>query len=201
MTINYPLDIPNAPGQSAIQLIEVNRCAITHSPSTLQAQVYEYGGQGWGLRISIDPLTRAQAQPWMAFLSALYGRKGTFRYGDVLFASPLGLAGGSPRVMGANPVGTSLPTDGWVPNQIALRAGDMFQIDNSLYRCLFDAHANDSGEVAIDVWPMLRQHADNSVIITSSPKGIFRLTSNENDWQTTDDTKLYSIEFEAEEAL
>lgn len=201
MAITYPLSFPATPKHSSIRWIESNNIAIATSSYTLQRQTYDYGIGAWAIDVSIDPLTRAEAAPWMAFLSALRGQLGTFLYGDELCKEPQGAGGGTPRVKGNGQSGFALITDGWPNNTLVLKAGDYIQIDQRLYRVLTDSTSNGSGEVTLDIWPHLKVHADNTLLVLSSPKGLFRLDSNTITTQNTNRTQLYDISFSAVEAL
>ncbi len=200
MTISYPVTPPSSPTPSSVKWTELNVVGVAASPYTLQRQVFEWDGGAWGLDVSFDPMDRAQAQPWIAFLSSLRGPVGTFYFGDELLKTPLGASGGTPKVKGASQTGYTLDTDGWPNSTLVLKAGDMFQIDNALYRNVKDATTNSSGEVTLDVWPYLRTHSDNANIITSSPKGVFRLTDNAIETQDAGRDMLWRIDFKAIEA-
>jgi hypothetical protein len=202
MTISFPITPPSDPKPSSVIWYESNVCAISTSEFTLQSQVQEYDGSGWMIEVAIDPLDRLEAQPWMAFLSALRGRRGTFYFGDTLMASPLGAAGGTPKVNGAGQGGGfTLATDGWPNNTLVLKAGDFIQVDTSLYRVLADATSNGSGAVTLDVWPRVRTHADNADVVTSNCKGLFRLTMDRVPVTNAGRDQKYPISFSAEEAL
>lgn len=201
MSISYPISPPSSPKPSAVRWTERNVIGVSASPYSLQSQVYDWGGSGWALQVSIDPLLRSEAQPWIAFLSALRGSYGTFLFGDELFSAPLGTGAGTPRVNGANQHGLSLVTDGWGTSQVVLKAGDLFQIDNSLYRALTDTTSDGSGNATINIFPHAKGHADNSSIVTSSPKGLFRLADNSIPTQDANRNQTYNISFSAVEAL
>lgn len=201
MSISYPLSIPTSPKPSAVRWFEINVVGQSISPYTLQRQVYEWPGSAWGIQVAIDPLTREEAANWIAFLSALRGTRGTFYFGDILFSAPRGTGSGTPKVNGANQTGFSLVTDGWANNSGVLKAGDMLQIDNALYRNLTDVTSDGSGNATLDIWPRLRGHADNSNIVTSNPKGVFRLNDNNVTTQDAGRNQVYNISFQAAEAL
>lgn len=201
MSISYPLSLPSSPAPMTTRWIEVNIIGNSVSPYTLQRQVYEWSGSAWAIQVGFEPLTRDEAQPFIAFLSQLRGSKGTFLFGDEIFKTPLGSVGGTPRVNGSNQSGYSLVTDGWNNSTLVLKAGDMFQIDNNIYRNLTDATTNGSGQVTLDVFPRLKSHADNSLIVTSNPKGIFRLTDNQINTQEANSQEFYNITFSAVEAI
>lgn len=201
MAINYPLNFPSGLAPSSVRWYETNVVVTTASQFTLQRQTYEFDGSGWGLEITYDPLYRSEAQPLIAFLSSLRGTRGTFLFGDTLFSTPLGTGAGTPKVKGAGQTGFTLETDGWSNNQLVLKAGDLFQIDQRLYRNLTDATSDGSGNATLDIWPRLRGHGDNADIVVTSPKGLFRLS--EPVVLTMDGTRnqLFPITFAAVEAL
>jgi len=201
MTISYPISAPTLPKHSSIRWIERNNVGISESPISFKQDVFDWDADKWIIQVSIDPLTREEAAPWSAFLSALKGRRGTFLYGDILTASPQGLGGGTPKVNGNLQTGRVLITDGWPNSTLVLKAGDRFQVNNSLYKVLSDATTNGSGQVSIDVWPSLRAHADNADLILSNPKCIFRLTDNSPSPDDLDRSQAWNFSFEAEEAL
>lgn len=200
--IVYPLFIPSATEtrESSIQLIAGNVVAVSTSPYTMQTTVYDYEAETWGLKVSINPLTREEAQPWVAFLSALRGRVGTFLFGPALFRTPLGAGTGVPLVNGANQTGRELVTDGWTANTVVLEAGDLFQIDLRLYMSLKQVTSNGSGQATIDVFPRVKAHADNSALILENPKGLWRLNSSTVPLIDAGESGLLNINFEAEEA-
>lgn len=200
MTISYPVTAPTSVTPDSVTMLMGNANSVGESPYTAKTQVYQYDGDWWGIEVSYPVLTREEAAVVMGFLASLRGRQGTFLWGPTLFASPQGAAGGTPRVNGASQTGYSIATDGWTPSAIALKAGDFFEIDSTLYMAVADATANGSGAVTIDIWPSLRGHADNAVIVTESPVGTFRLLDSVTRLVDSPDTKLHSITFQAKEA-
>jgi hypothetical protein len=201
--INYPLYPPTneKTTESSFSLIAANVVGVNQSPYTFNSQIYDYNSETWGLKVSINPLTRAEAQPWIAFLTALRGRRGTFMFGPVIMGEPLGTGSGVPVVASANQTGRELLTSGWAYSQLVLQKGDLMQIDQSLYMVLSDVTSGAEGLATIDVFPQLRIHANQAQIILSAPKGIFRLTSNTVPVLDVSETGLFNINFEAEEAL
>lgn len=178
-----------------------NAVAVSNSPFSFASQAQHWGGEAWAIEVAIDPQYRVDAAPWIAFFGQLRGKFGTFYFGDTLMGTPQGGVGGTPRVNGANQTGYTVITDGWTSSRLVLKAGDFFQIDNSLYQVTVDATTNGSGQVTIDCWPSLRGHADNASIITNHPLGVFRLTESVIRAIEAPSTQLYSISFTAEEAL
>lgn len=201
MTITYPLTFPTTPAPSQVEWIQRHAVKIQRNPFTLEAQIYQHDGEAWAVNVSYDPLYRSEAAPLIAALMSLRGPVGTFLFGDVLLNAPRGTGGGSPRVNGASQTGIVLVTDGWTAGQTVLKAGDFFQIDYALYQALQDVTANGSGQASIDVWPRLRAHEDNAVIVTASPKVILRLSESSITPISADRDGLYNIAFTAEEAI
>jgi hypothetical protein len=201
MAITYPLTPPSSIKPSTVRWIENNGIGISVSPYTAQQQVFDWSSAFWSVEVSIDPQYKDDAADWVAFLSALRGQKGTFYFGDTLFATPRGTGAGVPKVNGASQVGFTLNTKGWTAGSLVLKAGDMFQIGTSLYRNQTDATADGSGNVTLDIFPNAKGHANDSSIITSNAKGVFRLTSSEISTQYGDRNGLFPIGFSAVEAL
>lgn len=201
MTISYPLTPPSTPAPVREEWFALSAVSISASPFTFQSQVLAHAGDAWGVSLTFPVMTRAQAAPWMAFLASLRGKRGTFLWGDVLQASPQGAGTGTPLVKGASQTGYTVITDGWTNSTLVLKAGDHFQIDNSLYMNLVDATSDGSGNLTLDIWPSLRGHANDAALDLSSPKCLMRLLENQVRVNVTDDSRYYSIAFAAEEAL
>lgn len=201
MAISYPVTPPTSPKPSSVRWTEINVVGTALSQYTLQKQVYDWGGDAWQIDVELDPLTRAEASPWIAFLSSLRGQNGTFTFGSTLFATPQGTVTGTPLLNGGSQEGLlTITTDGWSNSTLVLKAGDMFGIGSNLYRALTDTTSDGSGNATIEIWPRLRSHADNAPIIVSNPVGTFRLIENAIVTQDEARTGLYNITFSAIEA-
>jgi hypothetical protein len=202
MTISYPIECPTTLKPGNVRWSVTTAVSLSVSPSTFQTTKYEYDGEGWVLDVSYPPLTRAEAAPFFGFLAALRGQGGTFLFGDTLLRVPQGTGAGTPLVKGANQIRTKvLQTDGWGASQTVLKAGDFFQIDNRLYMTLTDVESDALGNAGIDIFPKLRNHADNAPLILTDPKGMFRLAGDQQSVVDANNTKLFSIAFQAVEAL
>lgn len=199
MAISYPVTPPSSPTHSSIKWIERNVVGITENPFTLQQTVFEYDGSGWAIEVSFDPMTRTEFEPWSAFLSKLHGPLGRFYYGDRLRKNIQGSGGGTPVINGASQTEFTLVTDGWPNNTQVLKAGDMIGIENVLYKNLEDVTSDGSGNATLEVWPRLRDHADNTAIDYTEPTGIFRLANTEVE-TIEDRNQLYRLAFSAIEA-
>lgn len=202
MTISYPLTCPTALKPGATRWQAASAVTLSVSPTTYQTTKYEYDGESWAVDVSYPPLNRQEAAPFFAFLASLRGQNGTFLFGDTLLSQPLGTAGGTPLVKGANQNGSKeLLSDGWTAEQVVLKGGDFIQIDQRIYMVLQDVTSDGSGNATIDVFPRLRAHLDNASIVTSNPKGLFRLADDQITVVEAGNTQLFNISFKAIEAL
>jgi hypothetical protein len=200
--ISYPITIPltATTRESAVTLIASTVIGVSQSPYTFSTQVYDHDTDAWQLRVSINPLTRAEAQPWIAFLTALRGRRGTFMFGPAIFREPLGSGSGVPVLTGSPSARRTITTSGWTPSQTVLQAGDLFQLDDRLYMALLDVASDASGNATIETFPKIRaSHAAGTALVLTDPKGIFRLTSNVVPVLDCSETGLFNVNFEAEE--
>lgn len=206
MAVTFPLAIPTNKGLAKIRLTANNVVGVSQSPFTAKQQVYKYTGQFWEADISLPPMKRADAEYWISFLLKLNGSYGTFLLGDPNGATARGVATGTPLVKGANQTGADLITDGWTPNTTGiLKAGDYIQLGTGstslLHKVLDDVNSDGSGNATLTLWPDLRTApSDNAAIVVSSPKGVFRLTANQQAWDINEAT-FYGITFGAREAI
>lgn len=209
MTISYPLDIPTNLGIANITFSPESAVTISQSPFTYQQQVLTHQGQRWAASVTLPPMRRQDAEPWVAFLLSLKGQVGTFLLGDPNGKQPQGSASsnaGTPLVKGAGQTGSTLIIDG-LPTSVTgyLLAGDYIQLgaagSASLYKVLTDVNTNSSGEATLDIWPNLRSSPlDNATVVVTNTKGKFRLKSNIQSWQINE-ASSYGISFDCVEAL
>ncbi len=201
MTISYPVTPPASPVPAAIELVPTSTTGVSISPYTAQHQVYQYPAAVWRMSVTLPPMTRSAAEPWIAFLLSLNGRAGTFTMGDVTGRVPRGTVPGTPVVNGASQTGATLATTGWTASQTGvLLAGDYIQVGTNLYRNLTDADSDGSGQATLDIWPRLRTSpADTAAITTSNTTGIWRLLSDEMPYQPGN--PFYRVAFSCIEAL
>lgn len=205
MAITYPLTFPSI-GIRSMNIRARNVVGISASPFTGQQQVYKHQGQWWEAEVTLPPMKRADAEQVVAFLLSLNGVYGTFLLGDPANTSPRGVGTGTPLVYGADQTGSELITDGWTTSTTGiLKAGDWIQLGSGsatrLYKVLADANSDGSGIATIDIFPSLRSSpADNAQVTKSSPKGQWRLSSNDTNW-SIDEASVYGITFACVEAL
>lgn len=206
MTITFPLPLPAFPENSTVQITPLNTVAVLDAPHSLKQQVQRFGGQLWSAEIELPDMPRAVAAPWTAFLLAMGGRYGTVLVGDPAAPAPLGAATGTPLVDGASQSGGTLATKGWSASVTGiLKAGDYIQLGSGaatrLHQVIEDADSDSGGLANLTLWPDLRESpADGAAIVSQSPKGTFRLTSNDSGW-TTDARGLYGVTLSLIEAV
>ena len=201
----YPLTLPAGIGvvSSSWRLQRV----ISESQSifTGAQQSYEHPGAWWEGEITFEPMRRATAAPLQAFLAELRGKLGTFLYSDPDALSLLGV-GGTITVNGGGQTGNTLNVDGMTTstNNI-LKPGDYFQLGSGSTRTLHMAtqalNSNGGGAGVLTFEPAIKiSPADNSAVVISSPKGIFRLVENNSGW-TSDFSSIQQITIAFKEAI
>ncbi len=207
MPATYPLTPPSTPGPATARILARSTVAVSESPFTLQQQTQEFAGQRWELDLAFPPMERGPAEAWIAFQLLLRGRRGTFLYPPPGGKSPRGIATGTPLVNGGGQTGDQLVTDGWTPSQTGiLLAGDFLQLGSGstarLYKVIEDASSDGGGNATLRLWPDLRSPAvaNDSPIVVQTPKGLWRLASNEAPWDLSV-AMHYGIAFGAQEAL
>ena len=209
MAETYPLTFPSHTGVASVTLSAEDVVGINTSPFTLQQQVVRHAGARWSAAITIPPTKRSHAEYWNAFMLRLRGQFGTFLLGDPNAATPRGsaaTAAGTPLVNGASQTGNELAIDGLPASATGyLLAGDYIQLGSGstarLYKVLEDVDTNASGEATLNLWPDLRSSpANDAAVVVTSAKGVFRLNSNEANWDINN-AGFYSISFAAVEAL
>lgn len=203
MPTTFPVTLP-ATAPRRINIRQKSVVAVGESPYTLEVQTQRHQGQVWLLEVEWPPMPRATAEAMVAALCSLNGREGTFLFGDTANKTPRGTATGTPLVNGAAQSGEDLATDGWT-NSITgiLKAGDWVQLGSSstarLHKVLADANSNGSGQATLTLWPRISPvatPADNSAVVISSPKGVFRLLADGQDW-SIDALQIYGLTLSA----
>jgi hypothetical protein len=204
MATTFPVTIP-AQGARRVRIRQRSVVAVGQSPFTLEQQVQRHQGQCWVLEVDYPPLSRDSAESLIAALTSLNGREGTFLFGDLANPTPRGAATGTPLVNGASQSGEDLATDGWSAGVTAiLKAGDWIQLgtgsNSRLHKLLSDSNSNGSGQATLALWPRISPvatPADNSAVVTSSPKGVFRLLSDGQGWDL-ELARIYGLSISAE---
>jgi hypothetical protein len=206
MSLSYPLTLPTDKLPREIVIRARSVVGVSESPFNLAQQVQAMSGERWEADVMFPPIrTRALADDLIGFLTALNGQEGTFLMGDPVNTSPRGGWAGSPLVKGAHAARVKTVTiDGLTIGTTAKR-GDWVQFGTGsgthLHKVVQDGTANGSGEIALEIWPGLREAlADNATITITSTKGLFRLASNVREY-TVGLAQTYGIKFSCVEAL
>lgn len=202
MAINYPLTFP-IDNLKEVKLMAIQKVGLTRAVFSMQTQVVLHSGNSWGAEIVLPVMKKENADKWTSFILSLKGRYGTFYLYDPLAQTPAGSAIGSPLVDGANQLGYELLTNGWGADEEGLLLpGDKIQIGVRLYQVLNQVDSNSSGEATLDIWPNLRESpADEALIITERPQGIFRLAEEEFQISQFNEAHIFDISFKCVEAI
>jgi len=203
MATSFPVTLSST-GLRRLRIRQNSVVALGRSPYTLEHQVQRHQGQQWMMDAEFAPMDRATAEALIAGLCSLNGREGTFLFGDVN-TTPRGTATGTPLVKGASQTGEDLETDGWTTGVTGiLKAGDWIQLGTGstsrLYKVLADANSDGSGEATLTLWPRIttaNSPSNDAAITTASPKGVFRLLTDGQDWDIGLAT-LYGVSISAE---
>lgn len=205
----YPLSIPAEPymDSAVITMNFVN--ASSASIYNYMENRARHAGERWVIDASFPPMTREEAEEWIAFGLKLRGSFGTFLFGIPDDFEQWGNASDSsvPKVKGAGQTGYSLVIDGVLPISTAQvwKKGKTFQIgtglSSRLYKLVEDAATNGSGEVTLNFVPKLRSSpADNADVNFVDPKGLFRRTDSSVSWSVQEGME-YGIELKAIEVV
>lgn len=204
----YPLSLPATPAPVSSRFALRRAVALAESPFTGQQQTYEWPLALWTAEIKLPPMKRSTAAEWQAFFMKLHGRRGTFLLGDPDSKNPRGAISlsATPTLNSSVAIGDYDVSIAGVGNSIvAFKAGDYIQIGSAstakLYMITADATSNGSGVVSVSVEPTIKATASGGAAVTFiSPKGVFRMNTNELGWDA-DHVSKYGITFSATEAL
>ena len=205
------IDTPTSIGFAEIELTANNAVAISQSPFTFATQTHVYPGQMWQANVSIPPVIRELAEPWVAFLVSLRGPTNRFLLGDPMGAEPRGSVSGD-TVLVRNDEGGNLNraakvrVDGFTTGQTGLLLpGDYIQLGAAstatLHKVLNSVDSDGSGIAEIDVWPYLRRDlTDDEPVTYLNARGLFRLAPGQQNW-SINNSNVYGISFQAMEAI
>jgi hypothetical protein len=179
--------------------------AVTTSPFSLQSSYYTWAGADlWSAQVSLKPMTRVQAAPWIAFLMELRGRQNCFLLGDPLATAPRGTITGSPVVSGTNLPGSQpLNCSGFTPGPQFL-PGDYINVRDPsggtrLYCVLDNVAADIHGNAAISIWPSIRETPTSGQALGyTNCQGLFKLADNSRQWSEEYDG-IFTISFKCVE--
>lgn len=210
MPVSYPAEVPTS-GVTSISWTNTTASLISRSPFTFQGQSQNYPGAIRYARISVENLSREDAEDWVGFLDSLHGTKGTFLFGDPMAAVPMGTARGTALVRTVDGVNRdrisakNVPTTGSGLN--FLKRGDWIQLgtglDSRLYKVARFVHKNNNTGTTggIYVWPAFRVLPSVDDTITfENPKGLFRRSSGTFDYSEENGCR-YNLSFDCEEVI
>jgi hypothetical protein len=195
MAVSYPISTPTDIGIAEIQLTATNAIAVSRSPFTFATQVHAYSGEMWSASVTIPPVRKDLAEPWVAFLLSLRGQYGTFLLGDPNMTSPQGTATSATITGSLGDRSVSVSMSG------TLKAGDYLQLGSSGSARLHKVLADKSGNGTLEIWPALRANYSSASATLTNAKGVFRLAGNSTDWAISNNSNAYGIQFEAMENI
>ncbi len=205
MTISYPIQLPTDPTYADVTFGLVSHTTVFSSNLTRYEQVLERPGAIWAANFRLPPMKDPEKlRPWIAALTSLRGRFGTFLAGDPLGETPRGTPTGTPVVDGAGQTGRKLNTKGWTPSSTGnLMAGDYIELNGRLHMLTLDApDATGGGQIAgMTIEPPLRESpTNNTPVKTVGCRVRMRLGDDRVTWDIGE-AMITGLAFEAVEAL
>lgn len=179
-TLTWPTSLPRPSGLTFS--LRPNSQAF-QSPLTKSTQTMEMPGARWVAVVTWSELIKPEIRALRAFLAKLRGRAGRVYLWDMSLETPDGIATGTPLVMGAAQVGSSLVTDGWTNSVTGiLLTGDYIGVNGELKTLVSDADSDAGGQATLVFEPPLRTSpADNAAITLIKPTCTFRLLDDDQD--------------------
>lgn len=200
--ITYPLALPTVRAPRATRFELRYLVGAGSSPFSGITQVHDWGGRVWAFEAQYGPMSRAHFDEFLAFFAKLRGRYGTFLAGDWDRRTPRGSISGSPLIDGAGQTGNLIAVKGLAESTSGLwLPGDPIQIGYRLHIAVASVASDSSGMANVQIEPELRESpADETPIIYSAPKGLFRLAGNSVPWDS-DAAAAHGFTISAIEAL
>lgn len=175
-----PLEFPDV-GIQNVQMRLRRSVAVAESPFSFDQQVHDFGGARWEAEVTLEPLSFADSRKVDAFLIALKGRSGTFRFGNPKHSLGYSATTAQQRGIGSETItatGDSIP------------AGVYFSLGNYLH--ILTQDFNGSGSMVFQ--PPLKEVVPNSTTVNfTSPKSLWRLASNDIGWSQSATFTSYTI--------
>lgn len=205
---NPPLvELPESACANGVIMTMTNAVGSNASPFTYEEQTFKWPGQIWSIDFTLpDLVSQRTASEWVAFGLKLEGSWGRFLMGDPARKQPMGVATGTPLVMGAGQEGGTLLVDGFTPDTPnILMKGDYIQLGSGLsarLHCMVeDANSDAMGRAVLQFQPEMRYSpADNLPVIVRNAKGVFKMQSNSFSWRVRP-RKIYNMNFKAVEVV
>lgn len=194
MAISYPINTPTSIGFANVEFTASNAVAVSSSPFTFKQQVHTYAGQMWSASVTIPPVRKDLAEPWVSFLLSLRGQTGTFLLGDPNNTSPQGTA------TSANISGDAGDSSVSVNMLGSLLAGDYIQLGTGDDTTLHKVLVSRTGNGTLEIWPALRKTRTSAPVTLTNTKGLFRLAGSQQSWAIGDNS-AYGIQFDCMEVI
>ena len=196
MTISYPLTMPTTPAFQTQNWSLQRAVGVSESPFTGVQQTVEFDYAKWKAVVQLPPQRRDTAQSWIAFLTKLHGRRGTFFLGDADQKTPRGSVSGTITIGTSASIGDTIIT---LSSNAGFKAGDMIQVGTGSASRLYMIVA-DQENANVQIEPKIKTAASAGTTVTyTNPVGIFRLDSNIVNWDTNQ-ISIYGISFACSEA-
>ncbi len=204
-----PEAFPSTSDIRSVRFWRQENTQIFESPLNGSVQTAVLTGGKWLATFRLLPMTRAEAQKWIVFLTRLRGMSGRFYAHDPANAAPLGnIVGSTPTISGAGQTGTSLNTAGWaISTNGVLLAGDASAYDTpTSWRerniVVSDVNSDGFGDATISLaYPMRESPVDSSSLIVTNASCIMRLLDDEQAAWDVQEALQFGIEFTAIEVF
>lgn len=175
-TVDFPSGIPVAD----VRLRLRDAVSFQESPWSFRRETQVWPGQRWELELQFTLLDRDESAALESFLLGLR-TGGTWRQGDPYRSLPRGKGLGLPTVLSASAGSETLATQNWTPNVVdQVKAGDLLELDGSLYHIREAADSDGSGQATLTVAPHLRaDYAAGTTVVLDNPRGTWRLAASD----------------------
>ena len=195
--------LPTSPGFTTTNLKSVTQTLSSESQSGKQ-QIRSFGGHRWQFRAKYPPLTRSEFMPVWAFLLSQKGKFDSFAVIPPDLAVPLGVASGTPLVVGGGQSGNTLNIDGGGASTTGwLKAGDIFTVAGStkVHMLTQDANTGAGGAVTLNFEPdLIVSPADNGLLKINNVAFTMRLKNDVQSYQARK-KPFYNYDLDLIEAL
>lgn len=185
--------LPTSQGFTGSRLKSNQRALISQAQSG-RRQVRRFGGHQWEFSLATGHLDVDEWKAFYAFLASQEGQYESFTVVHPTFATPRGTGAGTPQVAGGSQTGGSLNTDGWSPNQMVLKKGDIFKIagNDKVYMITNDATSNGSGAATLLFTPHLVESPTDNAPLTVTNVAFTVMFADENQVKVLIDNPVYA---------
>lgn len=153
------------------ELRMVSNTAMTPSVLTRVVSTANRAGEGWEMSLtwSEGALSGQERAAVIAFFTRLNGQEHRCKI-PFFGHQQYGVLTGTPLVDGAAQTGNTLNIDGATASQTPwARAGDIVAYGNSIHMVTADADSDGAGDVALPIWPAIRNSPANNATLYVDP--------------------------------